>query len=187
MGPVRILRSVALVAVVAAGAPCASADIYTWVDATGTTNVSNLAPPEDTRVTGVIKTSAVRPVDPDAERDAAVRVLAERVRQLQDEIEAARRAPPPPAYAYGAPAPPPQYVDATMPAPLPYYETASTESPGPACDPAFQFCGLGWGFAGVPAVIVWTAPHVRHLHGLRGSARGFASRIGRMQSGGRRH
>jgi len=188
MAPFRIVQSALLAAVFAAGAPCARGDIYTWVDAAGTTNVSNIAPPEGARVTGVVKTSAVKPADPDVERDAAVRALAERVRQLQDEVESARRAPPPPlAYSYGPPMPPVQYAAATTPPPVQYYESGSTPSQNMGCDPAYQYCGLGWGYGGIPAVIVWTAPYARHFHGVRGPPRGFAPRPARMQGGGRWH
>jgi len=186
MAPLRIIQSAVLAAAFAAGAPCARADIYTWVDATGTTNVSNIAPPEGTRVTRVLKTSAAKPADSESERDATVRVLTERVRQLQDEVESARRPPPPPPYAYSVPVPPAQYAAATMPPPAPYYESASTEGPGAVCDPGYQYCGPAWGYAGIPAIILWSAPYVRHFHGVRGSPRAFAPRPGRMQGGGRR-
>ena len=35
----------------ALGLPCAQADVYTWVDASGNVNVSTLTPPEDARIT----------------------------------------------------------------------------------------------------------------------------------------
>ena len=188
MAPLRFIESTILAAIISAGAQCACADIYTWVDASGTTNVSNIAPPEGTHVTGVIKASAVKPADPDALRDAEVRALAERVRQLQDEVEFARHPPPAPvAYPFSAPPPPMQYAAAAMPPAVQYYETGSPPVQGTMCDPAFQFCGLGWGFGGVPAVVVVAAPYGRHFHGVRGPPRGFAPRPGRTTGRGRWH
>ena len=73
----------------------AHADIYTWVDASGVVNVSNLAPPENVRLTDVIHASAPKTTSRedaarDTARDAEVQALAERVRQLEDEVELAR-------------------------------------------------------------------------------------------------
>jgi hypothetical protein len=70
----------------------AHADVYTWVDASGGVNVSNLAPPEGVRITNVILASApktaTRDDDPrEASRDAKVQALANRVRQLEDAVE----------------------------------------------------------------------------------------------------
>ena len=45
----------------ALGSQLARADIYTWVDTSGTVNVSNIAPPEGTRVTIVTETLEVEP------------------------------------------------------------------------------------------------------------------------------
>ena len=95
----------------------AHADIYTWTDESGRVNVSNLAPPEGARVTKVIHESAGKPVARsdaarDALRDAEMRVLAERVKQLQDEVEFAKRPAPAPVIVQAAPAAPPiiQYI-----------------------------------------------------------------------------
>ncbi len=78
--------------------PLAHADIYTWTDDSGRVNVSNLTPPDGVTVTARRCTRArprprrrAREPGPDALRDAEVRVLAERVRQLQDEVEIAKR------------------------------------------------------------------------------------------------
>jgi hypothetical protein len=187
MAPLRILQSALLAAVLCSGAPCARADIYTWVDASGTTNISNIAPPEGTRVTSVLKSSSVKPADSDAGRDEVIRNLADRVRQLQNEVEASRRAPPvPAAYPYGVPPPQAQYVADAMPPPVQYSEFGSAPSQDMGCDSMYQYCGPVWGFVGVPAVIAWTAPYVRHFHGARGSPRGFAPRPGHMHGGARR-
>jgi len=73
----------------------AHADIYTWVDLSGIVNVSNLAPPENVRVTNVIHASAPKTRTPadavrDPARDAELHALTERVRQLEDEVAIAR-------------------------------------------------------------------------------------------------
>ena len=66
IGLVRLSLPAAL-----AGALCvqpAQADVYAWVDASGTINVSNLAPPDGVSVTHVVHTTtpAARAVDPAA-------------------------------------------------------------------------------------------------------------------------
>ena len=88
----RLLRA-ALPAVLAGtfGLQPAHADLYTWVDASGGVNVSNLAPPENVRVTNVIHASAPKTTTPadafrDPVRDAEVQALTKRVRQLEDEV-----------------------------------------------------------------------------------------------------
>jgi len=98
----------------ACGLPVAHADIYTWTDASGRVNVSNLKPPDGVKVTRVVHESAPKaaPVTPrqevarDTLRDAEVQVLAERVRQLQYEVELAKRPAPQPVEYRGPPAPP---------------------------------------------------------------------------------
>ena len=88
----RLLRA-ALPAVLAGTfwLPSAHADLYTWVDASGGVNVSNLAPPEGVRVTSVIPASPPKTTTRDdaheAARDTQVQALTERVRQLEDEVE----------------------------------------------------------------------------------------------------
>ena len=93
----RLFRA-ALSAVLAStfGLQLAHADIFTWVDASGRVNISNLDPPEGVRVTNVVHTIAPKAATPDdaaheALRRLEVQALAERVRQLQSEVEAARR------------------------------------------------------------------------------------------------
>ena len=70
----------------------APAEIYTWVDASGGVNVSNLAPPENARVTNVVLASASKPTTRDddareAARDTEVQALTMRVRQLEAEVK----------------------------------------------------------------------------------------------------
>jgi hypothetical protein len=133
----------------------AHADIYTWIDASGTLNVSNLAPPEGVRVVKVMHDSPPASVparDPtaDASRQAEVQFLAERVRQLEYQVDLANRQAPMPMpipMQYAAAAPPvPQYVyDAPQPA---FNE----------CDPAWSQCGNWWGAPFYPATVVVVSP-----------------------------
>ncbi len=92
------------------GSQLAHADIYTWVDSSGTLNVSNIAPPDGTRVTSVIHASAPETAARDAAaheaaRQAEVQALNERMRQLEGEVQIASRQVPPPDYR-PLPAPP---------------------------------------------------------------------------------
>ena len=153
---VRMLR-VVLATACAFGLKAAWADIYTWTDASGTLNVSNVAPPEGAKVTKVMHESPPRPapvVDPAAEasRQAEVQALAARVRQLEYEAEFARRQPPPLDYGAMGPPPPMQY-----PLPMQY----AVESPQPAmneCNPAWAGCGYGWNVPFYPAVVIVARP-----------------------------
>ena len=80
---------------------CAHADVYAWVDATGSVTLSDLPPPAGVRVISVINNTepaSVRP-DPSAERESAhraeVQALSDRVRQLERQVELATYQPPP--------------------------------------------------------------------------------------------
>lgn len=122
-------------------AACAAqADIYTWVDAKGTVNMSNVAPPEGVHVTKVTQDSPPLVLPPrdlaaEAARQAEVQALAARVMQLEYEAEFSRRqVAAMPAYAPSAPVYVPQYV------PMP--EPAQTAYNG--CDSSWQQCGAGW-------------------------------------------
>src|SRR4029077_6101246 len=92
----------------ALGASSAGADVFVWVDARGHTNVSNLAPPDDARVTTVIKSVPRTAAQEEAARTAAQRAemqaLADRVTTLQDQLEQSRREA---AWMPAAYAPPP--------------------------------------------------------------------------------
>jgi len=167
----------------------AHADIYTWVDASGTVNVSNLAPPEGVRPTKVIRegapnTKAREDAARDAARQAEVQALAERVQQLQDEVDRARRqvpvqadyrAIPPPAIPYQVePAPPPVQYAADM---------APSATVG--CDLSWMGCGLGWGQAIYPAsVVVLRTGNFRHFPTVLHGGRHFAAQRPGHASGG---
>jgi hypothetical protein len=153
------------------GLPLAHADIYTWVDASGSINVSNLAPPDGVRVASVMHESApATAARAEAAREAArqteVQALAERVRQLED-IELAKGQAPPPA-DYRAIPPPAviQYVVVAPPAP---YAVNPAPPANTGCDPAWIDCGL-WGIPGIypTSVFLVRAPNFRHFHPGRG-------------------
>jgi Domain of unknown function (DUF4124) len=148
------------------GSPLAHADVYTWVDASGATNVSNLSPPEGVRVTRVIhenpQTTARPAAARDAMHDAEIQALSERVQQLQHEVEVARTYAPPPL-------PQPMAYPAIPPAPSPAYVPDVTPAPTSSCDPSFGDCGYWWGQAGYPAnVVVVRAPSFRRAYPFRG-------------------
>jgi hypothetical protein len=142
----------------------ACADIYTWIDASGTVNVSNLSPPEDVRVTSLMRESPPKTdVRDDAAREAVrqaeLQALSDRVRQLENEAEVARRPAPPPQVVY-VPVP----VPVSVPAPAPVqYQAESAPPPSGGCDPSWSSCWGWWGAGFYPAsVIVVRAPF---MHG----------------------
>ena len=145
--------------------PPAHADVYTWVDQSGSINVSNLAPPDGARVTTVTHASAEATTARDAAaretaRQAEAQALAERVRQLEDEVQRASReqqaqvayrlAPMPPVITYMVePVPPAMQYSAYAAAPQSY-----------VCDPSSIDCGL-WRIPGIypTTIILLRAPH----------------------------
>lgn len=147
--------------VVILGVPSAQADIYTWVDKSGIVNVSNLAPPEDAKVTKVVheapKDPAREAAQREALREAELRVLSDRLQQLEEQLEASRRASyMPPAYA-----PPPvmPYPDMAPP-PAPYIVNVVSQPAAPyaqptgGCDYSWGDCGFGAWPGFYPATIV---------------------------------
>jgi hypothetical protein len=135
-----------LPAIIAAAlcAQSAQADIYTWVDASGTINVSNIAPPDGVSVKHVVHTRV--PAGDPAAHDAQVQALMQRVGQLEDAVESAERQPPPPmAYPYPPvpQAPLVQYIVNVAP-PVSYEVSAPSPSPAAGCDPSWTDCGSGW-------------------------------------------
>ena len=171
----RITLPVALAGVL--GFQTADADIYTWVDAAGSINVSNLAPPDGVHVTRVMHASAPaaatgdQPVR-DTTRQAEMRALAERVRQLEDEVESARRQLPPPVDSRMVPMPPIiQYIVNPAP-PLTQYAVIDAPPTNTWCDPTWLSCGLAWGPAFYPSsVFVLRAPNFRHFQPVPGGHR----------------
>src|SRR5690242_4203277 len=111
MRPLLLRASLPVMLAGAFSAPPACADVYTWTDASGRLNVSNIAPPQGVHVSRVVHEDPpkVRPNPPpgrDAAREAEVQALNERVAQLQDQVDRAQRQPPPvPVVPYRAVAP----------------------------------------------------------------------------------
>lgn len=175
----RMLQLALIVALgLAAGADVARADVYTWTDAKGVINVSNLTPPDGARVEKVVHDVAPAVVPPPAPApvptidplaQAEVQTLAMRVRQLEYEADVARRQAPPMV----------EYVPVPMPTTMQYgIEPPLQASYG--CDPSWIGCG-GWAFGGYPAgVVVLAAPNFRrpfphrrnHQVAFQGPARG---------------
>jgi uncharacterized protein DUF4124 len=166
----RFLRIALPLALVAAfGLQTARADIYTWVDASGSINVSNLSPPEGVRVTSVIRATAPAVTGDESAIDAAqqakAKALEDRVRQLENEVELSKREPPPIPYPPIPYPPMPPIVQYFVEAPPVFNQYAVSDAP-PAnygCDPTFN-CGLAWtpGFYPV-SVVVLRAPGFRHF------------------------
>jgi hypothetical protein len=159
---IPLLRLALPLALVGAfGLQTARADIYTWVDASGSINVSNLAPPEGVRVTSIIRSTA-----PAATSDGPTKTqaLEDRVRQLEDEVELSRRAAPPPVVYPPIVVPPVvQYI--VQPPPV-FVQYAFSEPPPASygCDPGLLDCGLAWTPGFYPAsVVVLRAPNFRHF------------------------
>ena len=169
-----LLPRVCLPAILACtfGLQLAHADIYTWVDASGSINVSNLAPPDGVRVSSVMHESAPAiaaraEAAREAARQAEVQALAERVRQLED-IELTKGQAPPPADYRAIPPPPAVIQYVVVPPPAPY-----AVNPAPpaniGCDPGWIDCGL-WGMPGFypTSIFLLRAPNFRHFHPGRG-------------------
>lgn len=134
----------------------AYADIYTWVDTSGTVNVSNLAPPDGAHVTSVIHTSA--PAGDQAGRDAQVRTLAERVVQLENQVESAQREVAPPMLYPPLPPPPMVQYITEVQAPSVQYVVNAAPPASNGCDSTSMDCGFGWVPVFYPANIVVLRP-----------------------------
>jgi hypothetical protein len=157
----------------ACGLPLAHADIFTWTDESGRVNISNLTPPDGVRVTRVMHEDkaaiaardTAREAAREALREAEVRALAERVRQLQSEVELAKRPAPQQVESRVIPAPP---IIQYFPPPEPQYAAAAPPVYD-GCDFGFD-CGLGWGSGFYPYnFVVWGSP--RRTHPGRGDGR----------------
>jgi len=164
---------------------CAYADIYTWVDASGAVNVSNLTPPSGARVTSVTQTPAKGTDSGAATREAELQAMKERIRNLELEVELATRQPPPVPIDYRPGptdyrAPPIDYRPAPAPIIVPYASEPmswpmgypANVAPQPVSDCPWN-CGLAFGSPinpyYAPTVIVVRVPSVRGGHpGHRG-------------------
>ena len=104
------------------GVTLVHADTYKWTDASGTINVSNMPPPEGARISHLVHetpppAAAAGDSAREAARQAELRVLSERVRELEAEANFARNAVPPDLTYARVPAPPPavQYNVTVLP------------------------------------------------------------------------
>ena len=172
MGTSLLRASLPAILAATFGLQPAHADIYTWVDASGSINVSNLAPPDGVRVASVMHESAPAiaaraEAAREAARQAEVQALAERVRQLED-IELAKGQAPPPADYRAIPPPPAVIQYVVVPPPAPYAVNPAPPA-NTGCDPGWIDCGL-WGIPGFypTSVVVLRAPNFRHFHPGRG-------------------
>jgi len=162
------ISSAAVCAILLAGALAAQpacADVYTWLDSAGRLNVSNTEPPDGARVKSVVRTKP-RPKDAasDSARQAEVAALARRVRELEDEAEAARQQPPvlppaPPIVYQIFQASPPPVASAQV---IVSYGGVAYPSSNYGCDPSWAGCALWWGPAFVTSTFVNRSPAFRH-------------------------
>lgn len=139
----------------------ANADIYTYVDTKGRVTVSNVEPPDDARVTSVVR-SRPSPPPSDASGDpsgnATVAALNRRVAQLEDELDVARSQPSLP------PAPPVVYpVIVTAP---PVVTTQAIVYNVPPSPPVADYgCASWWagcGWWAPPVLFIGSTPVARH-------------------------
>ena len=168
----RIALSIAIAATF--GLRAAHADIYTWVDSSGALNVSNLTPPDDAKVLKVVHT------DDAAARKTDTQVLADRLKQLEDQVAMATSQPPPMSYApppavYAPPAPPVvQYIVEAPQQPAPQYlvdPSPSYSYPYQSCDPSWYGCSFGWPGYYPSSIVVVSTPPFRNFK--PGFGRGF--------------
>jgi Domain of unknown function (DUF4124) len=131
------------------GAHPARADIYTWVDASGMTHISNLLPPDDAHVASVLQEKpqqilAREDAAGNAARQAELQALSDRVRELEREVESARPPLPPQVIYEPAPVPVQYPTNVVPPAPVQYQPNiAAPISYG--CDPWWVDCWSWWG------------------------------------------
>jgi uncharacterized protein DUF4124 len=156
--------------------PLAHADIYTWTDARGVTNVSNLPPPDGAKVSHLVhETPPPAPAVSDAAREAArqaeVRALSERVRELEA-AASVPSVPPDLMYAARVPVPPPQppaiqYNVTVLPQQPQYAEPPPQPTYG--CDPSWIGClpWLGTYFYPAPVAVVHRSPNVHRFPPFR--------------------
>jgi hypothetical protein len=141
---VRLLNTVAAVVLLGMlGVPVAHADVYTWVDAAGMLNVSNLQPPAGANVTSVVKSVAPK-LAPDTStpaQAAAMQALSDRILQLQAQVADVQRPVVPTVVnnVYVTPQPAPVTVQYAQ---LGYTYDGPQQSSN-ACDPSFYSCGGG--------------------------------------------
>ena len=162
------------------GLQLAHADIYTWVDGSGSINVSNGGSARGVRVTSIMHASPPAAVArADAAREAARQAEVEALAQARPRARGRRRvgeAPSAPPVDYRAIPPPPPVIQYFVVSPPAQY------APNPAvpanngwnngCDPAWTDCGL-WGYFWLLSDECYRAAgaELRHLHPGRGGHR----------------
>jgi len=123
-----------------------NADIYTWIDSSGIKTYSDAPPPKGVRVLDVLRETPVKPLTAaeiaakrDAEQQAQIQSLNDRIRSLEQETRLARYPVALPSSQYSAPPP-------SLP-----------------CDPAWSGCDSFWPapFLSVPVVVI-RRPHDEH-------------------------
>jgi hypothetical protein len=133
----------------------ASAEIYGWIDPSGSFTYSNLPPPKNARVIEVIQEEP--PPDPatlarakaaaDAAHQVQLQALNDRLRQLEREVQQVQRQPPPPVP----------------------YPVASAPPPGSGCDSDYFDCGV---WSGPAYYTIGTLEPWRFAHHWDGQFRG---------------
>jgi hypothetical protein len=131
--------------------PVARADVYTWVDSDGRTNVSNLAPPTGVRIRSVVREKPAIAADiaaREARQRAELAALEEQVRSLQAHVEATR----PPRVAEQPAAPVVYNIITVSPSPAaapdfaaaPVVYADATPPPTYGCVPSWAGCATWW-------------------------------------------
>jgi hypothetical protein len=190
-----------LAAIVVLAANLALADVYTWKDAAGRLNVSNVRPPDGVRIESVVHEDPPK-VSPGAAaaraREVEMQALNERVAQLQDDVERAKQqAALPPAVYPPPPSPPVQVTVNVTPAPTsapPAYADYSPAYPYAYPYAGYPYAGYPYpGYPGLPrdyceptvfgcpvygfpvGVVVLSAAHshgIKHFQRMRGGLPG---------------
>jgi hypothetical protein len=139
----------------------AQADVYAWVNGSGGVTYSDVPPPAGARVLEVVPESAPRtvmPREPAQESDA--RILAERVRLLERQMDLAANQPAP-AVQYQVP-------------PATQYPTTSVPQTTFGCQGVWADCWWWWtqpptAFSPVYGAVVAPFTGFRHFHRFHGA------------------
>lgn len=181
---IRRLAWVIVLAGLLAATP-AEADIYTWVDASGNLNLSNLAPPEGSRVTHVFREDPTLRASAEAAHAATqreeLRALSERVTQLERDLDAASHPPAPPV-VYPPETPAPVVYEQATPAPASLTYAMAQAIVAPAT-PAYADCSSPWASCMSPgyftyypgSIVVVSAPARHSAHPFRRPQRAGSS------------
>jgi len=172
----RRVRAFAVAALAAALAAPARADIFTWTDASGRVNISNVEPPQDAHARRIAQTPAQKK-ESEAARAAAqtseMEALKARVAELESQVDLAQQqASAPPPYPLAAP-PAPRVIVVTPPAPPPVayaqpYDAGYCDPLVFGCPP-FGYSAFGYPAFGYPVgAVVIRQPRFHRHDGFRG-------------------